>query len=87
MLQAGIEAVDREAALNWIATVFEEPVGNLRPETTRDQIRGWDSMGMLTLMADLDEKFKIQLDENDVTSLRTVGDLLELLARHGALKA
>ena len=75
----------QDEALIWVATVFEEPPENVRPETVKDEIRGWDSLGVLTLMADLDEKFQIQLTEQDIEGLEAVADILELLQKHGAL--
>jgi acyl carrier protein len=38
-------------------------------------------------MADLDEKFKIQLGEDDIKSLVRVNDILALLHKHGVLAA
>jgi acyl carrier protein len=76
--------MNQDEVLNWIATVFEEG-GPVHPGTSRDEIRGWDSMGMLTLMAGLDEKFQIQLDGDDVQNMRKVDDILALLRKSGAL--
>lgn len=75
----------KEEALTWIATVFDEPPEAIRPDTSRDAIRGWDSLGLLTLMADLAEKFQIQPDEKDIRALDSVQDILTLLKKHGAL--
>jgi acyl carrier protein len=75
----------RDEALVWVATVFEEPPENVRSETVKDEIRGWDSLGVLTLMADLDEKFQIQLSEEDIDGLAAVADILSLLKQRGVL--
>ena len=40
---------------------------------------------MLLLMADLDEKFDIQLSETEVENLASVRDILAVLQRHGKL--
>lgn len=77
----------RDEALNWVATVFEAPVGSLTDDTPQAQVPGWDSLGVLTMLADLDEKFKIQIDETQVKALGKVGDILALLHKHGALAA
>ena len=50
-------------ALLWIAETFEEPVENVKPDTPRDAIAGWDSLGALTLMARLDEELDIILSD------------------------
>ena len=38
-----------------------------------------DSLGMMELIAEIEEKLKIRLKEQDLLELETVGDLLELL--------
>jgi len=77
----------RDEALAWVATVFEEPPENVRPDTPRDEIGGWDSLGVLTLMADLDEKFDIRVSEKDMSAMTSVQDILDLLDRNGKLAA
>ena len=57
-------------ALSWIAELFEEPVENIQPETLRDDIESWDSLGILALMASLDEDFDIILSEDEFLELR-----------------
>jgi len=74
-----------QEALAWVADIFEEPAARLIPETPRSDIPAWDSLGVLTLMARLDEEFQILLAEGELQALRTVGDILELLRRHGRL--
>ncbi len=77
--------MNREDAVAWLAGLFEEPVANVTETTARESIYGWDSLGTLTLMAEMDEKFDIQLSEQDVTGFVSVGDVVELLARRGKL--
>ena len=75
-----------EEALEWIAELYEESVENITPETPRDEIPAWDSLGILTLMARLDEDFEILLEEEEVQELRGVNDILEALKRHNKLE-
>ena len=74
-------------ALAWVATMFEEPLDNVRPETPRDEIFGWDSLGVLALMAELDEKFDIRVGEQEMTAMTSVQDILNVLQKHGKLEA
>lgn len=74
-----------EQALTWIANLFEEHADNIRPDTPRDDIPAWDSLGILTLMAGLDEDFDIRLSEDEIQNLRTVEDILAALRRYGQL--
>jgi len=75
-----------QEALAWIAEVFEEPATNIAADTARKKIPGWDSLGTLTLIAALDERFDIHLSENDMQGMQQVGDILEILRRNGALE-
>ena len=76
----------KSEALAWIAEILEEPVDHVLEETPRAEIAGWDSLGILTLMAGLDEKFDIHLNETDVETMTKVGDVLELLRKHNVLE-
>ena len=73
--------------LAWLADVFQEPAGKLTPETPRDAIAMWDSLGVLTLMAELDEKFDLVVSDQDMRGMAKAGDVVSFLRRHGKLKA
>ena len=72
-------------ALNWIAEIFEASPGGLTPETLREDIPAWDSMGVLLLMAGMDEKFSIVMADADITAMRKVDDILAVLRQHNKL--
>jgi acyl carrier protein len=78
--------MNKSEALGWIADLFEEPPENVAESTPRSEILGWDSLGVLSLMVGLDEKFDIQLTETELNEMAKVGDILDLLARHDALE-
>lgn len=75
-----------EGALSWIAELFEEAVDDIRPETSSEDIPAWDSLGVLTLMAALDEDFDIQLSDEKIQELRIVEDILAVFDRHGLIQ-
>ena len=52
-----------------------------------DEIGGWDSLGVLTLMADLDEKFDIRVNEKEMSAMTSVQNILDLLVKNGKLAA
>jgi acyl carrier protein len=79
--------MDTQDALQWIAEVFEDSPDRISAATLRKEIPGWDSLGTLSLIAGLDERFDIQLSEQDIEAMQGVADLLEILRRHGALVA
>lgn len=72
-------------ALQLLAETFDEPVERMAPATSRDAIAGWDSMGALSLMAELDERFNIELSAEASRAMARVADVIDLLRRHGAL--
>ena len=73
--------------LSWIADLFEEPLENIKPETSRKDIPGWDSLGVLNLMAGLDEEFNIQLTDEEIQELREVEDILKMLRQYGVFES
>jgi acyl carrier protein len=74
-------------ALEWVTVLFEDAPGRITTETLRSDIPGWDSLGTLTLIAGLDERFGIQLSEQDIEGMQKVDDIFEILRRNGALVA
>jgi len=74
-----------EEALAWITELFEEVPGRIGVGTPRGDIPGWDSLGTLTLIAALDERYDIHLSEADIEAMQSVGDILGILRQKGAL--
>ncbi len=72
-------------AIDWVAGMFNESPGDISPETLREDIPEWDSIGVLTLMAEMDEKFDIVLSDEQTNGMTTVSDILELLREKGNL--
>ncbi len=73
-------------ALSWLSEVFEEAPGRIGAATLRKDIPGWDSLGTLSLIAALDERFDIHLSEQEIEGMQSVGDVLEILRRNSALE-
>lgn len=76
-----------QETLQWIAEVFEDSADRIKVDTPRADVAGWDSLGTLSLIAGLDEKFNIQLSEQEIEGLQSVGDIVAVLRRAGALEA
>ena len=74
-----------EETLQWIANIFEEPVENIKSDTPRDEIVAWDSLGILTLMAGLNEEFDITMTETEIQDMKSVQDILDLFKGKGKL--
>jgi acyl carrier protein len=78
--------MNTQDALHWISEVFEEPPGRISAATARNAIPGWDSLGTLSLIAALDEKFDIHLSEQEIEGMSSVEHIFVILRRHGALE-
>jgi acyl carrier protein len=74
-----------QESTKWIAELFEESPERVAPGTPRDALPAWDSLGELTLMADMDEKFGIVLTDTQLKAMTTVNDILEVLRANGKL--
>ena len=81
------EKISLQDALEWFGEMFEEPTENLSASTNREAIAGWDSLGTLTLMAELDERYGIALDEDQLAGMTSLQDILNILEQHGVLAA
>lgn len=81
----GINAVNTEDALEIFAEIINESVDDVQPGVDLDQLEGWDSMAVLLLMAEFDERFDIILDEEKINSLKSVDDILSVLKQNNVL--
>jgi acyl carrier protein len=70
--------------LAWVAEIFETPLEKIGPETKREEIEAWDSLGILTLIARMDEDFHILLTDEEIQRLRSVGDIVDFLNQRDA---
>lgn len=68
-----------------LAETFDEPVQRITLQTTRESLVGWDSMGALSLMAELDERFNIELTADASRTMARIADVIDLLRQHGAI--
>ncbi|MDG2078729.1 MAG: acyl carrier protein [Pseudomonadales bacterium] len=68
-----------------IAEAINTPEDEVQPAASLDDLEGWDSMGVLLLMAELDERFSLLLEEETIGSFSTVADILKLLKDAGVL--
>ena len=72
-------------ALAMMAECFMEPPENIRSDMPRSALPGWDSMGALMLIAELDERFQLELTAEESRQMMQVADVLAFLDKHGHL--
>ena len=60
---------------------FDDEKLTLHAETTARDVDGWDSLAHVRLLLTIERKFRIRFSVPEVGSLRSVGDLVSLIAR------
>ena len=78
-------AISTSEAIAWFAEMFETSASEISVESQQQDIEGWDSMGVLTLMAELDDRFSINLGQDELESIDSIGDLLDVLRNNNVL--
>lgn len=78
-------AISTSEAISWFAEIFETAESEISLETQQQDIEGWDSMGVLTLMAELDDRFSINLSQDELGSINSINDLLDVLRNNNVL--
>lgn len=59
--------------------VLEDDSIVLTPETTADDIDGWDSMNHIFIVVELEKRFKIKFQAAEMEELKNVGELAALV--------
>jgi acyl carrier protein len=66
--------------------VFDDDEINVSRATTAEDIEGWDSLMHVTLMVNVEKAFGVRFSSSEVASLKDVGELEDLIARHETAK-
>jgi len=61
--------------------VFEDETLNLSRNTAAQDVEGWDSLMHINLIVAIEREFKIRFTTREITALRNVGELMDLIAR------
>ena len=51
----------------------------VEPETTAEDVEGWDSLAHVTIILKVEQAFGIRFRISDVAELQNVGELLQLI--------
>jgi acyl carrier protein len=68
-----------------LAEIFEFPPEQLALSTAQEEIPGWDSMGILSVMAEFDERFNLLLNSEQLQSFKIIDDIVEVLRTNNKL--
>lgn len=67
---------------NLFATLFKYD-GDISLATSRREIQKWDSLQHVALVAAIEQQFGISLSMDEMVEIRSVGDICNILDRHG----
>ena len=59
--------------------VFDDDELVLKPESTADDVDGWDSLSHIRLIISVEKAFKIKFSASEVGKLKNVGELAGLI--------
>lgn len=72
-----------------VAAVFEEVLKVDRAKVSRatvpEDVKKWDSLGHMALVAGLEKEFGLELEVDEIMEMATVEKILEVLARRGVV--
>ncbi len=75
-------SLDKAAVMNTLATIARDTLryaGPIDLEMSLTEGLKLDSVGRLTLVVEVENRFQISLDPDDEARVQTVGDLVELI--------
>lgn len=60
--------------------IFDDETIKLTDATTADDIEDWDSLEHINLIVAVEQEFKIKFNMNEVTSMKNVGEMIDIIA-------
>lgn len=70
-----------EELQNIFVDVFDSEDLRINLETNASDIEGWDSLAHINLIAAIQEEYDIRFSMDDVTSMKSVNDMIETIMR------
>jgi acyl carrier protein len=68
-----------------LENIFRDVIGDesisLKPETTADDIEGWDSVTHVSLIVSIEMEFKIKIRTDEMETLKNVDEMVNLIRR------
>jgi acyl carrier protein len=61
--------------------VFDEDDLHLKPETTADDVDGWDSLTHIRLVLAVSKSFGVKFSASEIGGLKNVGEFVELIQK------
>ena len=70
---------NREQFLEIVSNYCDKTAGELTDDMRFREDLGFNSLGFMTFLGDLEDTFDIELDEEQALNITTIGEALELL--------
>ena len=70
---------NKEQFLEIVSNYCDKTVGELTEDMRFREDLGFNSLGFMTFLGDLEDTFDIELDEEQALGITTIGEALELL--------
>ena len=71
--------------LNEICDVLGRDPDSLCPEDTPKTVKEWDSNGHLMIIATIDEVLEVSLEDEEMRTFKSIGEMLDRLRSRNAL--
>ena len=68
-----------------LSNVLEIDENEIRDETSQDNIETWDSFNSLMLVSELENNFNVRFTIHEVTIMKSVKDIKDILKKHGII--
>lgn len=65
-----------------LASQFDEDEDNITPETRLQEDLNADSLDVVDLIMNIQDEFEIEIPDDDVENIKTVGALVEYIENH-----
>jgi acyl carrier protein len=67
--------------------VFDEDELNVTPQTTADDIDGWDSLSHIRLVLAVSKAFGVKFSASEIGNLKNVGEFAALIEKKESMRA
>lgn len=61
--------------------VFDDPALRISEKTQAKDVEGWDSLMHITLIAEVEDVFRVRFSMKEVTSMKNVGEMAALIEK------
>lgn len=61
--------------------IFDDDGLELTPETTAEDVPGWDSMNHITIVVETERRFGVKFQTTEIEELKNVGEFIALIEK------